>query len=181
MGYEVSIEKAWEELSDREGKVSVGFLNDEYEVDFESKEVLSLSCNIPAKDYYKILILHYLAKEENVLSIEQDDWASFKEMEGGGAYYTAFRKRAIEPILRKYGDDPLAIYERMKDLNASKLDIGTAGLSIKVFEKIRVGVVLWAKDEEFSAECNMFFNRSIKCILPTEDIAVLGGIVVSKI
>ncbi len=161
MGYREALEKSWNSFKESE-KMQVKFLNDEYEVDFSKKTIFSLSCNIEAKDYYKILILHYLANEDKVASIEGDAWISFKEMDGGKEYFSAFRKRAIEPIIRKYGDDS-------KDM------------LIQAFPKIKVEIKVWAKDEEFEADCNMLFNESIKKILPTEDVAVLGGIIASLI
>ena len=93
--------------------------------------------------------------------------------------FSAFKKRAIDPILRKYGDNPSAIFERAKLFNAEKIGTGSAGISITTFPKIKIAVILWAKDDEFSAECNMLFNPEIKEIFPTEDVAVLGGITAS--
>ena len=150
-------------------------------MDFNNKKVFSVSCNIEAKDYYKILILHYLANEGKILDIEGDSWKSFKEMEGGQAYFSAFRNRAIEPILRKYGEKPLSMLERAKSFDAEKIETGSAGISIRVFPKVKVGIILWAKDEEFGPDCNVVFNSNADRILPTEDIAVLGGIVASAI
>ncbi len=182
MGYEVSLKKAWEELvALGKDKFHVKFLSDEYEVDFSNKRIFSLSCNIDAKDYYKILILHYLANEDKILDIEKDNWISFKEMDGGKIYFPAFHKRTIIPILKKYGDNPTGIFERCNVLNAERINTGTAGISIRVFPKVRIGIILWAKDEEFDADCNMVFNYSIKNIFPTEDVAVLGGIVANLI
>ena len=182
MGYQVAVKKAWSDLQRIENqKACIKFLNDEYEIDFNKKKVFSASCNIEAKDYYKILILHYLADEDKVLNIERDDWKSFKEMEGGQAYFSAFRKRAIEPILRKYGECPLSILERAKSFAAEEIKIGDAGISIRVFPKVKVGIILWARDEEFGPDCNVVFNSSIDRIFPTEDIAVLGGILASAL
>lgn len=178
MGYSEALKKSWDVFRDPE-KSRVRFLNDEYEIDFSNRKILSSSSNVEAKDYYKILILHYLANESKAMGIEKDKWVSFKELEGGEIYFSAFRKRSIEPILRKYGDNPAGIFERERSLNAEKMDTGDAAISVKVFPKVRVGIVLWAKDEEFSADCNMLFNESIKVLLPTEDVAVLGGIIAS--
>jgi len=182
MGYQDAVEKAWSDLGKIEKqKACIKFLNDEYEVDFDKKKILSASCNIEAKDYYKILILHYLANEDKVSNIEGDDWKSFKEMEGGQVYFSAFRKRSIEPILRKYGESPLSIFERAKSFDAEKINTGSAGVSIRVFPKVKIGIILWARDEEFEPDCNVVFNRSIDRIFPTEDIAVLGGILASTL
>ena len=63
MGYEAALKKAWEDLANQKGpkKLSVKFLADEYSVDTQAREIISLSCNIPAKEFLSILILHYLA------------------------------------------------------------------------------------------------------------------------
>lgn len=180
MGYEASLKKAWaavREATRAENRII--FLNEEYEVIPSQGKVLSLPARIEPKDYYKILILHYLANEDKVLDIDGDDFISFKEMEGGEVYFSAFRKRAIGPILKKYGDNPALMFERADLLPAERIRLGNAALSIRIFPKIKAQVVLWAKDEEFEADCSMLFNRSARMILPTEDIAVLGGITAS--
>ena len=180
MGYEIALKKAWDTLEESGIKEKyIRFFNDEYEIDHSRRNIISMSCNIPAKVHYELLILHYLANEDKVSSISSDKWISFKELEGVEAYFSAFKKRAIDPILRKYGDNPSAIFERVKLFNAEKIGTGSAGISITTFPKIKIAVILWAKDDEFSAECNMLFNPEIKEIFPTEDVAVLGGITAS--
>jgi len=65
MGYGAALAKAWEQVNNltEEKKYSVRILSDEYEIDAESKSILSLSCNVPAKDFVSILVLHYLAQK----------------------------------------------------------------------------------------------------------------------
>ena len=180
MGYEAALKKAWDEIEGSGIKDRyLRFFNDEYEIDYNAKNIISMSCNIPAKDYYKLLILHYLLGQNKISEISNNNWISFKELDGGDAYFSAFRKRAIDPILRKYGDNPSDIFERARSFSAEKLDAGSAAISINAFPKIKVAVILWAKDDEFSSECNMLFNPEIKHIFPTEDVAVLGGITAS--
>ncbi|MDP2921410.1 MAG: DUF3786 domain-containing protein [Candidatus Omnitrophota bacterium] len=182
MGYDIALKKSWDALEGSAIKERyVRFFNDEYEINYSDRIVLSMSCNAPAKDYYKLLILHYLANQHKVASASADKWISFKELDGGESYFSAFRKRAIDPVIKKYGDNPLAIIERGKSFNAEKIGTGTAAISINAFPKIKIAIILWAKDEEFSAECSMLFNQEIKEILPTEDVAVLGGITAALI
>ena len=177
MGYEIALKKAWDAFRDMNtGDRYLKFLNDEYEIDYAEKNIISMSCNAPAKDYYKLLILHYLANENRVSKTSKDNWVSFKELEGGEAYFPAFKKRAIDPILKKYGDNPSGIFERAKSFGAKKIDAGSAGISMDAFLKIKIAIILWAEDDEFPADCNMLFNPEIKHIFPTEDVAVLGGI-----
>lgn len=178
MGYEIALNKAWDALEDSGSKGRyLKFFNEEYEIDFARRNIISTLRNASAKDYYKLLMLHYIAGQDKVLDVSEDSWVSFKELEGGEVYFSAFRRRAIEPVLKKYGDNPFAIFERARFFNAEKIDMGATAISINVFLKIKVAVAVWAKDNEFSADCNMLFNPEIKEILPTEDVAVLGGII----
>ena len=113
MGYDTALSKAWSELEGlvRDKDISIRFLSDKYNVDLGNKRVLSLSCNAPAKIHISILILHYLKNKLKGLPSINEEWISFKELEGGQGYYPAFKKRAIDPIMRKYGSDPEALLE----------------------------------------------------------------------
>ena len=180
MGYEIALKKAWDAVLKSGAKNRyIKFFNDEYEIDYNQVNIISLSCNSPAKDYYKLLILHYIANENKISKITSNNLISFKEFEGGEVYFSAFKKRAIDPIIRKYGDNPAAIFEKAGYLNAEKLEMDAYAISIGVFEKIKIAVIMRSKDDEFPADCNMLFNPEAKFILSTEDIAVLGGITAS--
>jgi hypothetical protein len=184
MTYEAAINKAWEDAALlNPGKyISVKFLGDEYSVDLEQKRVTSLSCNIPAKDFTSILILHYLIKKLNGgLPAPSGEWLSFKELPTGESYYPSFRKRAIEPIIRKYGSHPEGILAVLDRLPAKRVNQGDIGIVLQALEGVAVLVTLWRPDEEFGAEANMLFDKSIAEIFCTEDTVVLAGIIASQL
>ncbi len=181
MAYEAALQKGWEELSLlNPGKIlSVKFLGDEYTVDFSAKKVMSLACNVPAKDFTVILILHYLAHKLKGLPRLTGEWMSFKELSGVEGYAAAFRNRAIEPIIRKYGTHPEGILEVLDRLPAKKVDQGDVGIVLEAFEGVPVMITLWRPDEEFGPDVNMLFDKSITQVFCTEDIVVLAGFVAS--
>ena len=80
MGYEAALKKAWEDLAIlKPGKnLSVKFLADEYDIDMQARKVISVSCNIPAKDFAGILILHYLARKLSGLPSVSREWLNFR-------------------------------------------------------------------------------------------------------
>jgi hypothetical protein len=183
MSYDVAINKAWDELAGLKPakNLSVKFLGDEYEIDLAAKKVLSLSCNIPAKDFPSILILHYLIKKIKGLPTLTGEWLSFKELSGIEGYYPAFRKRAIEPIIRKYGTYPESLLEAIDRLPGKRVDQADIGIVLEVFDGLQVMVLIWRPDEEFGPEANMLFDKSISEIFCTEDIVVLAGMVASSL
>lgn len=181
MSYEAALQKSWEELSKlNPGRIlSVKFLGDEYTVDFQEKRVLSLSCNVPAKDFTAILILHYLEHKLKGLPFLTGEWLNFKELSGVEGYTAAFRSRAIEPIIRKYGSHPDGILADLDRLPAKRVDQGDVGIVLEAFEGVPVMITLWRADSEFGPEANMLFDKSITKIFCTEDIVVLAGFVAS--
>jgi hypothetical protein len=183
MSYDVAINKAWDDLDKLKPKdsISVKFLGDEYTVDFKTRKIMSLSCNALAKDFTAILILHYLVSQLKGLPGLTGEWVSFKELSGVEGYYSAFKKRAIEPIVRKYGSHPEGILEVLERLPAKRVDQGDIGLVLEIFEGVPTMVTLWRQDEEFGPEANMLFDRSIMGIFCTEDIVVLAGFIASQL
>ncbi len=183
MSYDAALQKGWEELSNlNPGKtLSVKFLGDEYTVDFGEKKIFSLSCNVAAKDFTAILILHYLAHKLKGLPLLTNEWLTFKELSGVEGYYPAFRNRAIEPIIRKYGSHPEGVLAALDRFPGKRVDQGDVGIVLEAFEGIPVMITLWRADTEFGPEVNMLFDKSIAKIFCTEDIVVLAGFVASQL
>jgi hypothetical protein len=183
VSYEAALEKSWSELeaSSPEKKLAVKFFSDEYSVDVAGRKVLSLSCNVATKDFVVILILHYLEQKLKGLEPLSGEWISFKELSGGEIYYPAFRKRAIEPILRKYAENPQGLFTVSDKKISKNVNQADAAVEIEAFSGVPVLVELWKGDDEFGPEANILFDRSITKIFCTEDVAVLGGFVAKHV
>jgi hypothetical protein len=180
MAYDAAIIKAWddiEKLVPGEKLISLRFFSEEYSVDAAGRKILSLSCNAPAKDFVSILLLHYLKAKLGSLPELTGEWISFKELSGGESYYPAFRKRAIEPIIRKHGSNPKGIYVALEKVPGEQLKQADAAIRVDAFEKVPLLIEVWAGDDEFPPEANLLFDKSIQKIFCTEDIAVLGGFI----
>lgn len=185
MGYEAAINKAWDDLLNLNPSPAknllVKFLADEFSVDIGGRKVFSSSCNVPAKDFVSILLLHYLVQELKGLPALSGQWLTFREFSGGQGYYEAYRRRSIEPIIRKYGKNPDSLKNVLTKLPGKLADGGDISLVIEVFAGIPILVKLWKQDAEFAPDANMYFDSSIKDIFCTEDIVVLAQIVASQL
>lgn len=181
--YKVALDISWERLKALTDKshFEISFMGDSYSIDEGSRSMYSLSCNTPAREDAAVLILHYLLSDLKGIPPLKREWVSFKDVPEGAFYYSAYRKRAIEPIIRKYGESPEAILTAMDKFNARRVQLGDIGIEFNVFEKVPVAISIWRKDEEFDANANILFDANIAEIFPTEDIAVLGGIIASAL
>jgi len=183
MGYEVALSKAYSDLKAIAEKdlYSLRFLSDEYEIDLKKKSILSLSCNIPAPAYISILLLHYLKKRLAGLPALRNEWIAFQQLIGGQGYYPAFKKRAIDRIVRKYGEKPDAILGLLERFKAKRVQLADISIVIEVFDSIPILIELWKGDDEFGPSADILFDKNIQDIFCTEDIAVLAECLVSSI
>ena len=183
MGYEQALLKSWQDLekvSDKK-RYEVKFLSDIYEVNLESRTVFSSSRKQSAKDYVSILVAHYLKKSIAGLPQLLNKWVSFKELPGGEAYYPVFKKRVIDGINRKYGENPEAIFKLIERFGGKKENTGDASVAINVFDNVPMLATIWKGDDEFTSEANLLFDKSIANIFGTEDIVVLSEILAHNI
>jgi hypothetical protein len=183
MGYETALKKAWDDLANQKApnSLTVKFMADEYSVDIPAEKILSLSCNVPAKDFVSILILHYLAQKLKGLPELSGQWLTFREFSGVEGYYDAYHKRCIEPIIRKYGKNPDALTGVLGRLPAKQSSGGDVSIVVDAFVNVPVLVKLWKQDTEFGPDANMYFDASIKNIFCTEDIIVLAQLVAGQL
>lgn len=185
MGYQKALEKGWGEIETLAGgkTISAKLLSDTYIVDVRNKSVISESCNVPAKDYISILLLHYLEKKLTLKALpgSTGEWIDFNRLEGGEAYYPAFKKRTIDHVLKKYGADPDGLLKASERMPAEKGGQGDVGIIVRPFEEVPILITMWKADEEFGPSANILFDKSISQILCTEDIVVLTEVVVHQL
>ncbi|WP_088187479.1 DUF3786 domain-containing protein [Desulfosporosinus sp. FKA] len=160
--------------------LSIDFLGGQYILDYPSgifKTVNSLEkeLSIPTQ----ILILHYLA---NIAEVEETGrLISFKELPGGSIYIQPFTHRAIDPLVRFFGDKPDKLKAVVSHLGGYANSLGDVGVTIRAFPRVPVTLILWRGDDEFPASGNILFDSSASLMLPTEDYAVLASAIVARL
>lgn len=161
----------------QENKIQVNFLGKQFTVEHPSgrfEPEPKLEGELPI--FARILILHYLANR--VQALESGQFISYKELPGGGIYIQPFTNRAIHPMVQFFGEHPERILDLGKRIGGLPVKLGDAAVTLNVFPKVPVTLVLWGGDEEFAASGNILFDRSASEFLPTEDYAVLASFVV---
>ena len=122
------------------------------------------------------LILHYLIGASGAPLSRT--WITFREIPSGEFYYSAFVKRAKDPLVQTFGKNPGLFVDLGTRMGGTKGEEGDASLCFQVFPRIPVCLILWAGDDEFPPEGNLLFDGSISQYLSAEDIAVLSGMIV---
>jgi hypothetical protein len=158
----------------------VPFLNRVYRICFPElrfEDEADSQKEVPVQE--QILILHYmLSPAPTPLT---DNWISYREIPGASFYYSSFVRRAIDPLKEVFGQN-IDGFLRVGDILGGKtIDTGDAGYEFRLFPNIPLRLILWAGDEEFSAEANIVFDENIGSMLSPEDIAWLAGMLVYRL
>lgn len=126
-----------------------------------------------------ILLLHYLLTADGTpLAAE---WIAFRGLPGGLGYDGAFQGRANLRLARAFGSAQTAFETAARALGGERLSFGDASFSFRLLPRVWLAVVLHLADDEFPASANVLFDAAVSHYLPTEDLAVLGGILAGRL
>jgi hypothetical protein len=118
----------------------------------------------------KILVLHYFNTADGTPLA--GDPISFKEVREAMLYLPNFEKRAVAPLLGRFGGMPEQILEPARRLGGKREEMGDLSVTIPVFPRVPITLVFWRGDEEFEARLTILFDRTVVRYLPTEDIVL---------
>ncbi len=125
-----------------------------------------------------VLFLQYLNRAQPLPPRRK--WLSFLELPGGELHNMPFQKEAVIPLAAKYGNNIEEFVARSEEYGES-MKAGDAAFIIPVFPRLEMAVVIWGKDEEFSARANVLFDVASTYHLPTASLYVLGIVVVKRL
>ncbi len=168
----------FETLSDNVLKIP--FLDRIYQVsfpDFDFENESDKKTAVPIQE--QVLILHYLTAES--AKKLTGDWIAYREIPEASFYFSAFVKRAIDPLKKVFGQNISGLSKAANNINGKAIDIGDAGFEFKFFPKVPLQLIMWKGDDEFPPEANILFDKTIGEILSPEDVAWLSGMLVYRL
>ncbi len=162
-----------------ESGLQIRFLNRTYRIGYPDFVFTSVDEDQPIPLQEQVLILHYLMG--NPPEWLKGRWVAYREIPGAQFYFSAFIKRAVDPLKKRFGQDPKALADASGKLSGRPLDVGDAAFEFQVFPKVPVQLIIYLGDEEFPAEAAILFDESIGDILSPEDIAWMSGMLVYRL
>lgn len=156
----------------------VRFFDEDYVVNFPDFSVQSASGQEPDVAT-RLIILHYLIHADG--TPPADHWISFRELPDGLVYDPAFQKRSSLRLVHEYGMDPKAFSAAAEAVGGERLTFGDVSYMFRLLPRIRMAVILYVGDEEFGPRVNVLFDSAASHYLPIEDLAVLGGMLATRL
>ena len=121
----------------------------------------------------KVLIGHYLLNAGGKPA--SGEKITFRQIPDGHFYFDAFQRRARDPFLKMFGDNPELFRRAAALLGGKPIEHGDVGIAFSVLPRVALQIVLWIGDEEFPPEASVLFDDNIIDYLPIEDIAYISG------
>jgi hypothetical protein len=151
-------------------------LDRECTIDFKERTISYVrSDQGPVRGDLRILILHYLEGSGNAQLANK--LVTFREFVGGAQYYSAFKARTIDFLVRTFGQKTEVLRQIGDAIRAEPMNMGDVSFKTYFFPKMPVVVVIWLGDDEVPTSANVLFDENAGKILPTEDISHVGGTV----
>jgi hypothetical protein len=166
-------------VSYENGVFQVPFFRKLYDVHWPAATASRTSDGADVDIATQILLLHYLLTADGTPLAA--DWISFRNLPGGMGYDAAFQGRASLRLAGAFGTNLPAFEAAAQSAGGERLTFGDASFSFSTLPRVWLAVVLHVADEEFPASANVLFDASAGHYLPTEDLAVLGGMLAGKL
>jgi hypothetical protein len=170
---------SFEAADNDQGPFAVPFLGAAYRVDWPGGAVTQAADGRPADIATQLVLLHYLLTADGTPMASK--WIAFRNLPGGMGYEAAFRGRAPVRLARAFGHDRKAFEQASRQLGGEPLSFGDAAFLFRVLPRMWMAVVLHVADEEFPADANILFDAAAEHYLPTEDLAVVGGMLAGRL
>ena len=162
-------------------RITQNFLDRNYSIsypDFEFKDRYEDERDVPIQE--QVIILHYLLGAEAVPAIS-GKWISYREIPDASFYFSAFVKRAVDPLKKVFGMNISGLKKAALQIHGSTIEAGDAGFEFQIFPKVPMQMILWHGDEEFTPEANILFDNKTGDILSPEDVAWMAGMTVYRL
>ena len=152
-------------------EIAIEYLNQSYRVTMPNIQILLTDRQEEVSVRDKVLILHYLLSAKGAPITNK--LIAFKELPGGGNYFRTFSKRAIEPLVEHFGEQPHLLIDTAGKLGGHRVAYGDTAIVINAFSRVPITIILWHGDEEFPPQGDILFDAAISDYLSTYDITVL--------
>ena len=125
----------------------------------ESKIVRLHDDNPDVGHLLKLFIIYYLLRSKDIPISKE--WISEKDIPGGATFFRGPHKIPTHIIEARYEDKIEEFREICERLDGVPLDMADAAYAFEITPRIPFAVQFWDKDDEFSAEAKILFDKTI--------------------
>jgi hypothetical protein len=158
----------------------IRFFNRVFIVRYPEVEVAEEGNSAPVPQYLEIILLHYLLQSGGVPAA--DEWIAYRQLPGSALFEARFRQMAVNPLLRAFGDDVEAFRKAGEAVGGIPITrTGDAAFKFMALPRIPLACIYYQGEEGIPSSVNILFDASAEHYLPTEDLSLLGVVLVGAL
>ena len=161
------------------GHFEIPFFGNLYQVHWPGGAIRRSANQEEADIASQIILLHYFLTADGTPMASE--WIAFRNLPGGLGYDAAFQGRANLRLAQTFATDQGSFEAAAKALGGERLSFGDASFLFRLLPRVWLAVVLYLADDEFPSSANVLFDAAASHYLPTEDLAVLGGLLAGRL
>jgi len=133
---------------------------EDYGIYPQESQIIRLQENNPDVGHLLgLFIIYYLLRSKDI-SISKE-WISEKDIPGGPTFFRGPHKIPTQIIEKRYENNVKEFKEACDRLDGIPLDMADAAYAFEITPRIPVAVQFWDRDDEFSAEAKLLFDKTI--------------------
>jgi hypothetical protein len=146
---------------------------EDYDIYPQESKIMRLQKNNPDVGHLLgLFIIYYLLRSKDI-SISKE-WISEKDIPGGPTFFRGPHKIPTQIIEKRYENNVEEFQGVCERLDGIPLDMADAAYAFEITPRIPVAVQFWDRDDEFSAEAKLLFDRTIAEQLPPDIVFCLA-------
>ena len=146
---------------------------------YESKIIRLKKDNPNVNRLLGLFIIYYLLRSKDI-NISKE-WISEKDIPGGATFFRGPHKIPTHIIETRYENNIEEFKEKCIRLHGIPLDMADAAYAFEITPRIPVIIQFWDKDDEFSAEAKILFDKTIVEQLPPDIVFCLTAEICRRI
>jgi hypothetical protein len=153
------------QYSQSSDQYSIAFLNEEYTVNVPDKVILS-AMGQNAGFIEQLCILSYLINAVDIS--ETGKLVKADSLAGGEFFFKGIHALDTASLEECFGEYPDLLYNITGIFDAKECEFGDASIKLYAFSRLPLTIVIWQRDEEFSARASILFDKTADKQLPLD-------------
>lgn len=110
-----------------------------------------------------------------------NEWLPFASLKNASVFGPAFQKGVLDVLAKTFEGHMQALADALEALGGKKLCVGDVGYEISAFHEIPMRIIFWDKDDEFSAQANMLFDKSSTRFIHVESVVTIASVCIDRL
>lgn len=168
------------ELVDHGNFLSIFHFGRQYRIDKQTGIITLFSSSDFVSSTVRLNIYTLFAYAKPYAHI-QDEWVPFERLKNARPFGPAFQKGNVQSFAQTFAGHLDKLEAAFQKLGGKRIPFSDMGYQIDAFSCIPIRFLFWDKDDEFSAQANILFDKSATDFIHVESTVTIASVGISML